>query len=158
MNDPHTSYISAHTPRKRKAFALVLSLALMGFMVLLVTTLATMVQQQLRLSRQSLNDFKARQAAKFAAFQAMSRIQETLGPDQRITANAMMFEKQLSPALDQLEQDEKYEWWKNPMQIDREEVENISADDAVSENRNWVGVWFSHPRLQPDKIGQSEKR
>lgn len=158
MNDPHTSYISAHTPRKRKAFALVLSLALMGFMVLLVTTLATMVQQQLRLSRQSLNDFKARQAAKFAAFQAMSRIQETLGPDQRITANAMMFEKQLSPALDQLEQDEKYEWWKNPMQIDREEVENISADDAVSENRNWVGVWFSHPRLQPDKIGQTEKR
>lgn len=125
----------------------------MGFMVLLVVTLATMVQQQLRLSRQSLYDFKARQAAKFAAYQAMSRVQETLGPDQRISANAMIFEKQLAAGIDQLEQDEKYEWWKKPMEIDREEVENISSDDPVSENRNWVGVWYSHIRLQPDKIG-----
>lgn len=160
MNYPITSSKTALSkrPRDRKAFALVLSLALMGFMVLLVVTLATMVQQQLRLSRQSLYDFKARQAAKFAAYQAMSRVQETLGPDQRITANAMMFEKQLAPGIEQLEQDEKYEWWKNPMGIDREEVENISSDDPVSENRNWVGVWYSHIRLHPDKIGQDEKR
>ena len=160
MNYPITSSKTALSkrPRDRKAFALVLSLALMGFMVLLVVTLATMVQQQLRLSRQSLYDFKARQAAKFAAYQAMSRVQETLGPDQRITANAMMFEKQLAPGIEQLEQDEKYEWWKNPMGIDREEVENISSDDPISENRNWVGVWYSHIRLHPDKIGQDEKR
>ncbi len=160
MNYPFTSYKNAHTrrPRERKAFALVLSLALMGFMVLLVVTLATMVQQQLRLSRQSLYDFKARQAAKFAAYQAMSRVQETLGPDQRISANAMIFEKQLAAGIEQLEQDEKYEWWKKPMEIDREEVENISSDDPISENRNWVGVWYSHIRLQPDKIGQEEKR
>lgn len=107
MNYPFTSYKNAHTrrPRERKAFALVLSLALMGFMVLLVVTLATMVQQQLRLSRQSLYDFKARQAAKFAAYQAMSRVQETLGPDQRISANAMIFEKQLAAGIEQLEQD-----------------------------------------------------
>ena len=65
---------------QKKAFALVLSLALMGFMVLLIVTLATMVQMQMRLSRQSMNDFKAKQAAKFAAYQAMGRVQTALGP------------------------------------------------------------------------------
>lgn len=113
---------------ERKAFALVLSLALMGFMVLLIVTLATMVQMQMRLSRQSMNDFKAKQAAKFAAYQAMSRVQSALGPDQRITANAMMFDDTVASPITELDNDKKFEWWSAPMNIDRDEAEKI--DDA----------------------------
>ena len=158
MKAPFISRKSRQAQKSKKAFALVLSLALMGFMVLLVTTLSTMVSQQLRLSRQSLNDFKAKQAAKFAAFQALSRVQEALGPDQRITANAMMFEKNISPHFKSLDEDSKYEWWKAPMGINRDEVENISSDDAISENRHWVGVWDSRMRYQPAKMKQGQER
>ncbi len=66
INMDNTQKITS-APKQKKAFALVLALALMGFMMLLVVTLATMVQMQLRLSRQSLTTQKARQAAKFAA-------------------------------------------------------------------------------------------
>ncbi|MBQ2721699.1 MAG: hypothetical protein IJF70_02205, partial [Opitutales bacterium] len=84
MNFINTPSLSKkQKPSNKKAFALVLSLALMGFMVLLIVTLATMVQMQMRLSRQAMIDFKAKQAAKFAAYQAMSRVQSALGPDTR---------------------------------------------------------------------------
>ena len=105
---------------RKKAFALVLSLALMGFMVLLIVTLATMVQMQMRLSRQSMNDFKAKQAAKFAAYQAMSRVQTALGPDQRITANAMIFDDTVASPITELDRDPKFNWWSSPMNIDRD--------------------------------------
>ena len=76
-----------NTPRiqkkQRKAFALVLALALMGFMVLLTVSLATMVSMQTKLSKQAENTFKAKQAAKFSAYQAMGQIQSTLGPPTR---------------------------------------------------------------------------
>jgi ABC-type lipoprotein release transport system permease subunit len=74
--------------KQKKAFALVMALALMGFMVLLIVSLAAMVGMQLKLSKQAMNSFKAKQAARFSAYQALGQIQSTLGPDQRITANA----------------------------------------------------------------------
>ena len=128
--------------KKRKAFALVLALALMGFMVLLVVSLATMVQMQMRLSRQSLNDFKAKQAAKYAAYQAMGQIQSTLGPDQRISANAMIFDDAVTDEITSLEDNAAYDWWVSPLSLTREDVAQIN-DVALSQNRYWVGVWDS---------------
>ena len=142
---------------QKKAFALVLSLALMGFMVLLIVTLATMVQMQMRLSRQSMNDFKAKQAAKFAAYQAMGRVQTALGPDQRITANAMMFDDAVAGGITDLDNDQRYDWWSTPLSIDREEVEKID-DMAVSQNRYWVGVWDSRRGYAPDKQKREQIR
>ena len=142
---------------ERKAFALVLSLALMGFMVLLIVTLATMVQMQMRLSRQSMNDFKAKQAAKFAAYQAMSRVQSALGPDQRITANAMMFDDTVASPITELDNDKKFEWWSSPMNIDRDEAEKID-DAAISQNRYWVGVWDSRRGYSPEKQLRQQAR
>ncbi len=145
-------------PKQKKAFALILALALMGFMMLLVVTLATMVQMQLRLSRQSLNTQKARQAAKFAAYQAMSQIQTTLGPDQRITANAKMFDDNLASAITEMDSiaDGKYEWWDSPLDIPRTEVEAI--DGAIGQNRYWVGVWDSRNGYTPSKVLKGQSR
>ena len=146
-------------PANKKAFALVLSLALMGFMVLLIVTLATMVQMQMRLSRQAMVDFKAKQSAKFAAYQAMSRVQSALGPDTRVTANAMMFDSVISSGINALEKDKKYEWWSAPMNIDRDEAERID-DNAIAQNRYWVGVWDArrayHPALQKREQARSD--
>ena len=145
--------------KTRKGFALVLALALMGFMVLLVVTLATMVQMQLRLSRQSLNDYKAKQAAKFAAYQAMGQIQSALGPDRRITANAMMFDDTLASDVQREESEAKgsYEWWSSPIQLTRAEVAQIDHQE-LSRNRYWVGVWDSSIGRTPDRIKPKQER
>ncbi len=142
---------------QKKAFALVLALALMGFMVLLIVTLATMVQMQMRLTRQIMNDFKAKQAAKFAAYQAMGRVQSALGPDQRITANAMMFDDTVASTITDLDKDPKYNWWSTPMNIDRDEAERID-DASISQNRYWVGVWDTRRGYTPDKMKREQAR
>ena len=130
---------------------------MMGFMVLLVVTLATMVQMQMRMSRQTIIDQKARQAAKFAAYQAMNAVQVSLGPDQRITANAMMFDDQLARGITDLDRNSKYTWWENPMDITREDVENIE-NLSISQNRYWVGVWDSAIGKAPAAFRNDEDR
>lgn len=158
-----TSRISFFKPlakplSKRKGFALVLALSLMGFMMLLVITLAAMVQMQMRLSNHALVEQKAKQAAKFAAYQALSRVQVALGPDRRITANAMMFDNQLAKGIDALEQNayEKYDWWAKPMNISRSDVQEL--DSLVGQNRRWVGVWDSRLGYSPEKIKREQER
>jgi len=130
--------------KNKKAFALVLALALMGFMVLLIVTLAAIVQMQVRLTNQSIIDAKARQAAKFAAYQALNEIQVNLGPDRRITANASMFEDQVdSMAKAEKDAQNKYEWWEYPLEITRDDINNLKGNKI--KNNYWLGVWDSTP-------------
>ena len=143
--------------KAKKGFALVLALALMAFMVLLVVTLSTMVQMQLRLSKQTLTDFKAKQAAKFAAYQAMSQIQTTLGPDQRTTANAMMFDDSISTDITSLDENADFDWWSAPMSLTREDAQLIN-DAAISQNRYWVGVWNTAIGKHPEKQTRDQSR
>ncbi len=158
MKTPHTfPFSKSPKVKNRKAFALVLSLALMGFMVLLIVTLATMVQMQMRLSRQAMIDFKAKQAAKFAAYQAMSRVQSALGPDTRVSANAMIFDPTLVSGISSLESDTRdYDWWSTPMDISRDDVNDI--DGPIAQNRYWVGVWDARRGYHPELIKLDENR
>ena len=144
--------------RLRGGFALVLALSLMGFMMLLVMTLAALVQMQLRLSQHALLEQKAKQAAKFAAYQAMSRVQAALGPDRRITANASMFDSTLADGIGELETAamSRYDWWNRPMGITRTDVADI--EEAIGQNRHWVGVWDSRLGYSPDKIQREQDR
>ncbi len=144
--------------RRRGGFALVLALSLMGFMMLLVMTLAALVQMQLRLSQHALLEQKAKQAAKFAAYQAMSRVQAALGPDRRITANASMFDSTLADGIGELETAamSRYDWWNRPMGITRTDVADI--EEAIGQNRHWVGVWDSRLGYSPDKIQREQDR
>ena len=142
--------------KQKKAFALVLALALMGFMVLLTVSLATMVSMQLRLSKQALNSFKARQAAKFSAYQALGAIQSTLGPDQRITANAGILTQNVHSGITALDSDGEFNWWQKPLDIRRSDADEIVG--PVAENRYWVGVWHSKHGYHPEKQLRSESR
>lgn len=130
--------------KSRGGFALVLALSLMGFMVLLVVTLAGVVQMQMRMGRQNLANARAKSAAKFAAYQALGNVQAALGPDTRITANAKIFDYELNREIARLDAG-NYHWWEDPMGIDREEADTVesSDDNALSQNRHWVGVWDS---------------
>ncbi len=142
--------------KQRKAFALVLALALMGFMVLLIVSLATMVGMQVKLSKQSINSFKAKQAAKYSAYEAMGQIQSTLGPDQRITANAAILSDSINPAIEQLDSDSTFNWWQTPMRIMRRDAEEVTG--AVGQNKYWVGVWHSKHGYRPEKQLRGDSR
>ncbi len=152
MRFQFTRSISRPLGKNKKAFALVLALALMGFMVLLVVTLAAIVQMQMRLTKQSLTDAKARQAAKFSAFQALNEVQLALGPDKRVSANAAMFEEQFS-GLDRAEKraEERYDWWENPLDIRRGDIEALKGT-KIKESY-WVGVWDTTPGNEPKQRG-----
>lgn len=149
-----------NTPKNKPAkrgFALVLAIMLMSFMVLLIISLASLVQLQLRMSRQAINENKAKQAAKFAAYQAMSEIQRAMGPDTRITANAKMFDDTVVNEITALDTKSDYDWWTSPMNITRDDANEI-ADQGISQNRYWVGVWDARNGYAPEKQLKGESR
>ena len=149
-----------NTPKNKPAkrgFALVLAIMLMSFMVLLIISLASLVQLQLRMSRQAINENKAKQAAKFAAYQAMSEIQRAMGPDTRVTANAKMFDDTVVNEITSLDTKSDYDWWTSPMNITRDDANEI-ADQGISQNRYWVGVWDARNGFTPEKQLKGESR
>jgi len=144
---------------KKRAFALVMALGLMAFLVLLVITLAAIVQMELKVNKQAMLDNKARLLAKLAAYQALGEIQKTLGPDQRITANAAILDTTLDKVFDDIQEDDEYEWWTYPLadssrnsatvRLDNEQIEGIA-------NPYWVGVWDATPGKHPRHRNPSE--
>ncbi|MGB0371197.1 MAG: hypothetical protein ACPGN3_07565 [Opitutales bacterium] len=86
LSDPQT-YIS----RRRSGFALVVALALTTFMVLLVLSITVLSRQETKTYEFDRGDVQARQNALFAMRMAMGELQESLGPDQRVSAQADLF-------------------------------------------------------------------
>lgn len=76
------------TARKKRGFALILSLSLMGLMVLLALTLSALIQIESGAADNQRNLALARQNALAGAYQAIGVLQQQLGPDQRVTARA----------------------------------------------------------------------
>ncbi|MFI3290343.1 MAG: hypothetical protein R3Y46_00535 [Opitutales bacterium] len=140
--------------KKKKAFALVMSLFLMGFLVVLVLTLSAIVQMELRSSKQTILDQRAKQAAKFAALQALGEVQKALGPDQRISANASILDTKLNSVFDELEDDTAYKFWNYDPAFNRNEITQI---DGIA-NPHWLGVWDSTPGIYPMPRAAAEDR
>lgn len=69
-------------------FALVVALALMGFLLLLLVSLAALVQVEARRGAAELAQLEARQNALFGLKMAIAQLQSAAGPDQRVTARA----------------------------------------------------------------------
>gem|GEM_PF-1655392 len=133
---------------KKRAFALVMALGLMAFLVLLVITLAAIVQMELKVNKQAMLDNKARLLAKLAAYEALGEIQKTLGPDQRITANAAILDRTLDKVFDDIQEDDKYEWWTYPLADSRRNPATVRLENQEIEgiaNPYWVGVWDATP-------------
>jgi len=79
---------SAHPSTQSRGFALLITITLLAFLVLLLVSLAslTRVETQVASNNQQLN--QARQNALFALNIALGQLQKTAGPDQRVTARA----------------------------------------------------------------------
>ena len=83
--------ISAHRrppPNARGGFALLITITLVAFLVLVLVGFATLTRVETRLARNNLQLANARQNALFGLNIALGRLQQTAGPDQRITATA----------------------------------------------------------------------
>ena len=80
-------------PRRPRArgFAIVLTLGLLSFLVLLLLALATLARVETRISDHALRQVQARQNALMALNIALGRIQKFAGPDARVTATAEAF-------------------------------------------------------------------
>lgn len=95
-----------------RGFALVIALFLMGFITLLLLSLSTLTQVEIRSAALEASHTKARSNAKFALMQAIGKIQTLTGPDQRVTASADI----ITP-------------------------DGVYAEERSADKRHWIGVW-----------------
>jgi hypothetical protein len=69
-------------------FALIIGLSLMAFVLLLMLSLATIMRVETKVSRTNQKQLSARENAKMGLQLALGTLQESLGPDQRISATS----------------------------------------------------------------------
>lgn len=74
--------------RSRRGFALILTVTLLGLLLLVLIALATFTRIETRVAGLSQSQAEARQNALLGINQAVGRLQQVAGPDQRITARA----------------------------------------------------------------------
>jgi len=92
---------ATHGTLKRRAFALVLVLLVLTFVVLLVTTLGLLTRVDTRVSVRRMQTADARRHALLAVERARDHLQRFAGPDQRVTATGDLpgFPAPRQPAL-----------------------------------------------------------
>ncbi len=78
--------------RRNDGFALVIALSLMAFVLLLLLTISTLVQVDVKSSANSKELTQARQNALLGLQVALGELQRELGPDQRISATASLLD------------------------------------------------------------------
>lgn len=78
--------------RKRKAFALVLAIGAMAFMVLLTLTLSAIISSKLRILNAQKEQRMARANALLGLSAAVSSLQKSLGPDMVVSAPATILD------------------------------------------------------------------
>ena len=115
---------------KRSGFSLVLSLTIMAAMVLMVIVLASFLQVESRLAQSNAGYQRARLNALAAARIAIGHLQQTAGPDQRVTMRADMFAPDVTGAVP-------------PTAVTVPgTVLNPNKPTAVShQKRYWTGIW-----------------
>lgn len=82
----HTIFVNNRKGRENEGFALLVALALMAFVLLLLLSLGTVLQLEIRAGTHAQAQWKAQQNAKLALAEALGQLQKYAGPDRRITA------------------------------------------------------------------------
>ena len=82
-------------------FALVIALSLMAFVLLLLLSITTLVQVETQGSQIQLQQMEAEQSALLGLQLALGELQKTVGPDQRVTATAGIFNVSNDPDFEQ---------------------------------------------------------
>ncbi|WP_309400383.1 pilus assembly PilX family protein [Cerasicoccus maritimus] len=95
MNTPSPKASPSSAPSHQspqRGFALVIALSLMSFIILLVISMATLVRVELSTEIHTKEQALARQNALFGLQLAIGQLQQQLGPDQAISANAAILD------------------------------------------------------------------
>ncbi|MDQ8206734.1 hypothetical protein QEH52_04385 [Coraliomargarita sp. SDUM461003] len=79
-------------PAANHGFALVIALSLMAFVLLLLLSITTLVQVETTSATTLKSQTLARQNARLGLIMAIGELQKQMGPDQRISARAAIFE------------------------------------------------------------------
>lgn len=118
--------------RKRKAFALILAIVAMSFMVLLALTLSSLVASKLRLLNAQKDARKARSNALLGMSVAISELQRTMGKDNAVTFSSAIFDEDPSTvAIDGV----KSPYLTGAMTVAKE-FSGVEAIDAQNEMRD----------------------
>lgn len=80
------------SPTQNSGFALIIALSLMAFVLLLLLSITTLVQVEQQGAATGKAQLEAKQNALLALNQALGTLQAEMGPDQRISANADIFD------------------------------------------------------------------
>ncbi|MBK1858913.1 hypothetical protein ACFFOV_09560 [Cerasicoccus arenae] len=98
------SGISSTRCTDKRGFALIVALVLMGFMLLLIISISTLLQVELASTTHSKNLLLARQNAYMGMLTALGELQKIAGPDARVTARSDIFLEPGGLNASQLEQ------------------------------------------------------
>lgn len=96
MNIPLSQFSSFRRSNQRPAFALVVALVLMGFVLLLLLSLSSLVSVNTATVVTSQDKLRAEANALIGLQVALSELQESMGPDQRVSANAAILENSIT--------------------------------------------------------------
>lgn len=88
VSGPGSHTGSSFTAHRKRGFALIISLMLMGFLLLMVLSLSSLVQTDLASSTIDQQSSNARQNALLGLQTAIGKLQQYAGPDQAVTARA----------------------------------------------------------------------
>ena len=120
-----------HPKNNRRAFALILAIGAMTFMVLLTLTLSSIVSAKLRLMNAQKDAHAARSNAILGMSVALSELQRTLGKDNAISFQAGIFDSEpTTPAIDGVSSP----YYVGALKVENEN-ENVTPQELQDEQR-----------------------
>lgn len=126
-----------HFPRaKRRGFALLITVTLLAFLVLLLVSLASLTRVETRVAGNNQNLSQARQNALMALNIALGELQEHTGPDQRVTAPADIQIPDTAAIA--------------PATSGEDALDVLDGYWAGPRNRRWTGSWKNVNTADPD--------
>lgn len=142
-------YYSKFDSASRFGFALISSLSLLTFLVLICLGLITLATQEHKFSKQSIYKAEAKANALMALNIAIGELQKYAGPDQRVTANASILDAAPStPEIDGVENPHLLGVWRNStaegFHLVGKDVALDTEDSTYNSLDNYVDLRFSN--------------
>ncbi len=124
--------------RRKRGFALIITLSLISFVFLLVITLISQVRLELAFSDVRQEQVLAKAHARMGMMIALGEIQKHLGPDMRISATADIYDERAESTV-------AYETSQYPQSVGAQDQIDLTEDGSVRAlpfgQRMWTGVW-----------------
>jgi Tfp pilus assembly protein PilX len=118
--------------RSSRGFALLITITLLAFLVLLLVSLASLTRVETQVADNNQQLSQARQNALMALNIALGQLQKHTGPDQRVTARADV----IKPATVTWSTDSTAD---TALAADKSGIDNYWQ--GTKRNRHWVGAW-----------------